>query len=326
MKMKILFLTALALLAAACGGGKEYAPQEVAPVYDIVYQYGMADYVHEDSIMQAAGPWLPELNAFLETVHDGNVPDSLQLRAWARSLPVRVFTPAVDSVFSSTDGIEADLGYILGAARDAGLDLPHRRYAAIVHGKMESVLFTDSVMLIALNHYLGPEYPGYESWPIYMRMMKSPEQLPYDIAEALIATAYPYQPDSQPTVLKRMLYEGALAYAKMQVVKDASEARALSMPQEHYQYAKENEAAIWETLVSRNLLFDTSASTVSRLFDPAPTTPLIGTYAPGRVVRYNALRLVRSYIKKHPSTSLHHILTPDFYNNQSTLAQSDYHP
>lgn len=326
MKPSVISVIAIVLLCASCGRSREYAPEPIAPLYDIVYEYGRANLRAEDSILEANLRYEPQLEALLATVHDDNVPDSLQLRAWSRSPAVEVFTPAADSVFPSLAGLESQLGTILGRAEEDGLELPRRSYAAIVHGKLESILFADSVMLIALNHYLGAEYEGYSAWPAYSRMLKTPDQLPYDIAEALIATEYPYDSGEHPTVLKRLIYEGALAYAKKQVVPDADEAGVLSMPVEHLAYSVENEAATWGALISRALLFDTSAGTMSRLFDPAPTTSLIDTYAPGRVVRYNGLKLIESYVKKHPGITLAEMLSPDFYNADNTLAESGYNP
>ena len=101
------------------------------------------------------------------------------------------------------------VGTVLARTRNAGLELPRRRYASVVWGKPQSIIFVDSVMLIALNHYLGAEYEGYSHFPLYSRLVKEPAIMPFDISEALIATAYPFaghrhrQPGSRSRISPR---------------------------------------------------------------------------------------------------------------------------
>lgn len=123
--------------------------------------------------------------------------------------------------------------------------------------------------------------------------------LPYDLAEALIAEAYPYDSlaIARRTVLSRLLYEGALAYAKTQVVPEASEALALGYNEATMADIHSNEAFIWRHLIEGQMLYSTDATLMEKLFDPAPQTYIISPDAPGRVVRYIGLQIVTSFLK-----------------------------
>lgn len=255
----------------------------------------------------------------------GPMNDSV-LMEWSTGAAVRIFTPAVDSVYSDILPLENTLGAILTNAADAGLELPRRRYAAVAWGNLKSMVIADTIMFIALNHYLGEDYPGYNNslWPAYMRSEKTPDNLPYDLAEALVATAYPYQGGENATALSRMIYEGALATAKIRLVPESSAAAALGYSDNQYDWFIHNSAHLWSELASRRMIYDTSAETVSRLVDRAPSTSVVAPYVPGRAGRYVGYRIVCAYLNRYPDTPLATLLSPGFYNDPATLVESQY--
>lgn len=313
---------AVALLGA-CGKGapESYEPVAVAPLYKIMYDYHrLAPSVREevyDRDSSLIASFMPVVSA------EPCTPDLVEW--WSNSMPVTVFTPDVDTVFTSLSGIEAQLGHILGVAASDTLGLPERRYAAVVYGRPESILFNDSTMMIALNHYLGEDYPGYSHWPGYMRRQKSPDRIPYDIAEALVATQYPYQAEgAAATVLSRMLYEGALTSAKMALVENSDLALALGYNDSDLRWLQDNEKAIWRDMVGKQMLYDTSEALAERLVLPSPQVRDVVPAAPGRVGRYIGYRIVEAYCNAHPGTTLRQLLSPGFYTSASSLIESHY--
>lgn len=322
---KILSLPAVLLLLAACSGQQQPDEQHharVVPVYafmrdfDTMPDSALAAHLTNDSI---------EIEAFMRTVSE--MPADIELlQGWAASQPVEVFTPAVDSVFTDTATVSTIVGNILHRAAQSGIVLPHRRYATVVYGRPESILFVDSVMLIALNHYLGADYPGYSHWPAYMRNRKTPQNLPCDIAEALTATQMPYAAENeQATALSRMLYEGALAYVKMQLT-GCTPAEALGYTPEQYADLLEIESPVWHSIVSQQLLYDTSPSTADRLVAPAPAVNIISPQTPGRSGRFIGYRIVEAYLSSHPDTDAATLLSPEFYTSPQTLVEAAYNP
>lgn len=307
------FIVACTVIAASCARHSG-EPQEVAPVYAWF----------EDYTPGAAVPdrLRPGMAAFMKVMGVDSVGDDA-LRAWAVSQPVRVFSPDVDSVFPSLGPVEAGLGAVLGAAREENLRLPRRSYAAVVWGRPESIVFCDSVVLVALNHYLGAGYPGYSHLPQYRREAKEPARLPVDIAEALVATQYPYEGGVDATVLSRLLYEGALNEARLRLA-GCSEAAALGYSEVDYRALLEHEEQLWQALVAGRLLYSTLPVDAERLVDPAPSTPLLSAMAPGRAGRFLGWRIVQAYLKRYPDTSLPELLSPSFYNSESTLRASSY--
>lgn len=325
MKATRIISAALLVWLVSCGKSSDAPVCAIADLYKTASEFGTLDAVRRDSLISADSlQW----RAFLDVVApDTVVPvDTTIISRWSKSAPVRIFTPAVDSVWPDTHPLQAQLGTILFKAGSEGLALPERKYAAVVWGNLKSILFVDNVMLIALNHYLGEDYEGYKGsiWPAYVRHEKTPGNLPYDMAEALVGSSYGYDGGDYATALSRMLYEGALIEAKMRLVKDATEAGALGYTAEQMDWFAHNERQIWETLITKKLIYDTSAETKARLVERAPATTIIAPFVPPRAGRYIGYAIVKSYLDRHPDTSLGELLSPSFYNRESTLVESGY--
>ncbi len=234
--VNIALAAALASIIGGCAKTKVATPQAIVPLYATIDSVADMDSVQVRRFMETDSA---ELRAMFEVLGC----DSLsydEVMAWSNSLPVSIFTPAVDSVYPTLAPLEQSLGSILANAETDSLHLPSRTYVAVVWGKRYPIIFNGENMLIALNHYLGSEYDGYEHWPAYARLDKTPERLPYDIAEALVGNEYPYQGGDAPTVLSRMIYEGVLAYAKMQLVPESDITQALGYNEQQLDWLDEH--------------------------------------------------------------------------------------
>lgn len=319
MRNAITGLIALTIVLGAalsgCDSRVVIEPQPVAPLYSYLAEYNMMPEWRRDSFKTADSVSLAAMFGFMGIER---LSDSV-LHAWSESHQVKVFTPAVDSVFKTLKPIEATLGRINAKAQSNGFVLPDRRFAAVVWGSQKSVVLTDSCVLIALNHYLGSEYAGYSGWPEYVRMQKTPEQLPYDIAEALIATQYPYSPGKENTVLSRIAYEGALVMTKVKLVPQGTLAGALGCSTDDLRWLEQNQDDIWNRLVAKELLYSSSLEVASRLVDPAPRTSVLGSDVPGRAGRFMGYCLVLQYLQSNPDTSLPSLMQPEFYTNPAVL-------
>lgn len=313
---KILAGVALTALLASCTGDDktETAPAEPQPIsrLDVVIeQYAELDSVDRAEVIDSERS---RLQAFavavgIDTINDATV---TTMSTWPATVD---FAPAVNAIFTDLKAEEAALGNILAVARTNSLSLPANDYAAVTWPKRQSIGFADSVMMIALNHYLGADHEAYTRWPQYMRRLKTRSMLPLDMAEALTATAYPFNPDGDVTVAKRLLYEGALAVAKERMVPGAQLADVLGIDPERFDDVVSHEGFMWRQLTAANRLYSADQAMLDDLFTLRDVTPSISPDAPGRAARYIGYRIVKSYLTKHPDASLKTLLSPDFYDN-----------
>ncbi|MDE6491047.1 MAG: hypothetical protein K2L49_07820, partial [Muribaculaceae bacterium] len=239
------------------------------------------------------------------------------------------FIPPVSERFQNLDSLEKILGIVDVNLRTDLPDVSLGDLYGIIFPYNQSILQSDSIVLVALNHYLGADFEGYGYFEPYQRVNKTPQQLPFDLVEARIAFMYPKRSgngDDRLSVLNDILYHGAMTEAKLRLIPEATEAAALGYDADQMQWAIDNEANIWNAMITRKLLYSTSGLDIERLTSPAPHTLIIHPDAPGRICRYIGHRIVTSYLKTHPETPLSYLLLPDFYNSRTTLIDAGYAP
>lgn len=319
-------LAATALTTSSCKNNDKGSKATPVPVVRL--DRSVAEYSHLDSLQRVAmlDSLRPEISALLQVLGADTCSYHTAL-TWSQSMAVDMFSPLADTVYKDLSGFEQTLGSILENAREQGISLPRRRYVAVVWGRPQSIVFNDSVVLIALNHYLGADSPAYANWPEYQRRLKTPRMLDYDMAEALVGTAFPYAPkNGNGDVLSRLLYEGAMAEAKMRLVPDAKPEDALGFTHEQLEDIKANRGLIWKRLVSGKMLYSADSELSEKLFGLMPFSTPLSNDAPGRSVRLIGYEIVKAYLDRNPETALSQLLTPAFYTNRDILRQSGYNP
>ena len=252
--------------------------------------------------------------------------DSL-LTAYSHSRAVEMFTPDIIRCFKQSTA--DSLGEVLAIARDnmeaLGLAYQLPKLYGVVSTYNQSIIVADTVMLVGINHYLGKDYEAYEGFDDYIRSLKTPERMPYDIIETILRTTHPYRSSSDETALNRILYEGAIIEATMEIIPDSRVETAMGYTPEMMKRAEEFESAIYNTLISRKLLYSTSQSDIDRLTRTAPSTSIVNNEAPGRAGTYIGYKIITAYRKKYKA-DVATLLDSAVYNSPTTFLTSGYSP
>lgn len=317
MKLNHIFAFLLAVFALSACREVVITPQPIEPLYKTLAEYDSFSEARRDSVIHSDSVEIDFMFRFLGKNPSGNM-DSLLLK-WAKSPVMASYTPVVNTVFPDLNDLEDNLGLILENAKTEGLDFPKLKYVAVVWGSLKSIVTADSIMFIALNHFLGKDFPGYSDWEHYLREFKTPEQLPFALAESLVLYKYPYVRTETSTALSRMMYEGVMTYVKLKIVPNATLSNTLGYSTEQLEWLDSHYQEMWETLIGKNMIYSTSEFDAKRLVDPAPTTSVISPEYPGRVGRYLGYRLIINYVENRSDTPLTYLLSPNFYNNPSEL-------
>lgn len=275
-----------------------------------------------DSVMSAVNSHPQQFHAIMSIMGLDATDNYIDI--WLNTPVVKAFAEAIDSYAPSSKDIETAIAYTVNSAKKSELDLPANKYATAIWGKPQSILFADSVMLIGLNHYLGSNHLAYSSLPVYLRDRKNPDVMKYDIAEALVATAYPFDYEKSTSVANRMMYEGALILAKMMLVDNATEADAMGYREDELDWLKNNEVEIWNKMLGAKMIFDQSEMMSDKLFTPSPATAVLSTDAPGRAGRYFGYQLIKAYLSSHPNVSLRDYLAEKLYLGDNPLVGISY--
>ncbi len=236
-------------------------------------------------------------------------------------------SPAADSIFGAAvaqllpplDSVEAELGHALGP--ESGVTL----YGVIIPYRQSILTTPEGHIYIGLNHYLGADYEGYQgAFPQYLRQRKSISRLPIDVMQAYTAAQFPAEYGDSPTLLNRMLYQGALLEAANERLQ-APDSTLLGYTAEEMKWCEENEGNLWQSLLSQDLLYSTDSQVADRLLSPAANSNLLSGNAPGQAAQFLAVKIVRAYSEKTGS-SPREILENKLYNDNQTLIKSEYAP
>lgn len=251
-------------------------------------------------------------------------PDSAVARL--SELPVTtIFGHDISERFTAADSLAVPLGQAIGRIERLLPAISVSHIYGIASPYMQSVVVSDSVVLVALNHYLGADYPGYASMPAYLTRFKTPGRIVPDVAEALVRVNYPFVP-ADGTLLERMLYEGAVIRAVAEAC-GTDDATAAGLTHDDFAAVKKAEHDLWGALASEKLLYAPEESHAGRLLGPSGRVTVGSITLPGRALRVTSLGIIDSYMSANDSADLPTILTPRFYNTpRERLIESRYNP
>lgn len=314
----IIFLLLLVFLAGyGCSDNEKIAIQR----FDrIVVDYPQMNNDNRDSVLSFYSPVI----SFMQNVACVSNVDTL-MNLLAQSRAVTVFQPDIERLLPDVGHIEYKLGALKRRVEKQlpSISFPKQIYGAVIPYD-QSVIVLDSSVIVGLNHYLGAEYEGYAAFEDYRRVLKEPERMVYDVAEAMVRSAFPYIPDSESTLFSRIAYEGLIVCVVKSVVEDSDLASVLGYDNNQLSWAVENESKIWQKIVSDNLLYSTDPSITLRLVEPSPASLLINSAAPGRIGRYVGYRIVLSYLDNNSDVSIESLLKNEIYRSPQMLVDSDF--
>lgn len=180
------------------------------------------------------------------------------------------------------------------------------------------IIVTDSIVLIALDNYLGADHEFYVNIHKYVAKNLIPEQIIPDLADQY-ARKNTYQV-KRKTLLDEMIYSGKVLYFKDKMLPNMSDERKIGYTKEEYDWAMANENSMWQYFIERELLFSTDSKLPARFINPAPFTKFnleLDSESPGMLGQYLGWQIVKAYVKNN-NASLQDVLSLDaetLFNN-----------
>ncbi|MHA7942005.1 gliding motility lipoprotein GldB [Formosa sp. 3Alg 14/1] len=182
------------------------------------------------------------------------------------------------------------------------------------------VIVTDSIDLIALDTYLGPEHEFYLGVQEYIRAGFRKEQIVVDLADAY-ANRY-LLPVKNKTLLDEMIAGGKRLYFKDLMIPFKTDAEKIEYTPEELKWAETNESYIWQYFVERELLFSTDSKLPGRFINPAPFSKFylaeIDNESPPKIGVYLGWQIVKAYMNNNSEVSFKDMLnmsSEDIFNH-----------
>ncbi len=194
-----------------------------------------------------------------------------------------------------------------------------------ISGFNQSVVVDSSWISVSVEKYLGRDCVFYEwlSIPVYLRRRMSPEKVVPDVMMALSMTQYAYN-DSIDDLLNQMIYEGQLRYFVRQLIPDIADTTLFDYSSEQLAWARSNEKRMWSSIVENKHLFSNDRMTLQRFIGKSPFTFYFGQESPGGTGIYLGYRIVESYMKRYPETTLKELM--EMKNGHAFFRLARYQP
>ena len=157
-------------------------------------------------------------------------------------------------------------------------------------------IVTDSLVLVALDNFLGEDHEFYQNIPRYLAKNMQKNQIVSEVAEAY-AKKYIYQ-SSRKTLLDEMIYHGKLLYFKDMMIPFKSDAEKIGYTEQELKWAEANESPIWSYFIEKELLYSTDSKLPSRFIADAPYSKFyleLDNESPGRLGQYIGWQIVKAY-------------------------------
>jgi gliding motility-associated lipoprotein GldB len=161
------------------------------------------------------------------------------------------------------------------------------------------VIYTDSLLIISLDLYLGKEHKFYE-FPDYFRQTFERSQIMPDIVSDF-STRVIAQPRDK-SFLAQMIYFGKEQYLKDLLLPNVEDFDKVGYSKEQQIWCEENENEIWRYFIEDNLLYDSDSKLIQRFIAPAPFSKFyleIDNESPGRTGVWIGWQIVRSFMKNN---------------------------
>lgn len=273
---------------------------------------------------QASVEDLPSLKLRYPFLFPSQYPDSLWRAKMRDTIQIELFEE-VDKVFEEFDGVEAELEVLL---KHIVYYFPDTQMPKVITLTSEvdhanRVILADSLLLIALDNYLGMDHRFYRGIDRYMAQNLDKKYLVSDVASAF-ANKFVKYPATR-SFLAKMIYHGKILYLKDIWMPLAPDEEKIHFTEDELAWANANEEQIWRYFIERELLFSTDQGLAPRFIDPAPFSKFrleLDSESPGRIGRYIGWKIVQAFMSNNDISLQKLISTPA----DEIFKQSGYKP
>lgn len=166
------------------------------------------------------------------------------------------------------------------------------------------VILADTLLLIGLDNYLGPEHRFYVDIQDYIAAGLDKQYIVGDVADNFAKKVVPRLNDR--TLLSDMIYYGKILYLKDKLMPSATDAIKMGYSQDQLDWAVANEEPIWRNFIEQEHLYSTNRELQLRFIEPAPFSKFglekIDNESPGRIGQYIGWQIVSAFMNSNEIT------------------------
>jgi len=187
------------------------------------------------------------------------------------------------------------------------------------------VIVDDSVVIIALDVYLGEDFPHYRSLglPHYKIRCMTSDNIEIDVMKAMYVSEI-VKLHKQKTMIDRMIAAGKLLYYLDAMLPDVPDSLKICYNSKQMEWAENNKANVWAFFVKNKLFYSADYKLQTKLIQDGPFTTGFSNDSPPRLGIWLGWQIVREYMNKHDDVSLEDLIQN--HDAQGIFNQSGYKP
>ena len=206
------------------------------------------------------------------------------------------------------------------------IELPKKAFTCItgIHPDEPPVQIIDGQLVISLDWYLN-DNAVYDQigMPRYMSLRRNLSTLPKDLAEQLYMY-YLYEWRKQGQIIGEMVFYGRRNFFVEAMCPEIADSVLLGYSTHQWQWAVENEGAVWADIVGNRRLYDAGLDNYMMYFGDGPFTQAYSSDAPSRLGEFFGLNIIRAYASTHDDFDLKQIMQRK--DLQNIFQDSGYKP
>ncbi|MCX6250686.1 MAG: hypothetical protein NTX61_08040 [Bacteroidetes bacterium] len=237
------------------------------------------------------------------------------------------FHQACEAKFKNLTNIENDL---TNAFRHLKYYFPQagipRFYSYISGGDYDNpVQMADSVVLIALDTYLGKDFKPYQAdgIPLYKTERMDKDHIVPDCMKALV---FPLITSNTQSInlLSQMVEAGKKLYFLDAMLPDVADKLKISYNDKQNDWITGSEAHVWAAIIENQMLYSTDNQVIRIFMSDGPFTPEFTKESPPRLGEWIGWQIVRGYMSRNGKVSLKELMVEK--DAQKILTFSGYKP
>lgn len=199
-------------------------------------------------------------------------------------------------------------------------------YSYISGGDYENpVRLVDSVMIIALDTYLGKDFKPYlsDGLPLYRTVRMTPDNIVPACMKEMINTVYPGNPEAV-TLLDQMVDAGKKLYLLDAMVPDIPAFLKIEYTPAQLEWIRNNESHAWAAIIENRMLYSSDGQVIRIFLADGPYTPEFTRESPPRIGQWIGWRIVKNYMDNNSDVTVQQMISEK--DSQKILSLSGYKP
>lgn len=200
-------------------------------------------------------------------------------------------------------------------------------YSSALFGVMEPVFFKpkENMLFIDVTGFMGENNPNYKGLELYYQTSMNPKNIVPRVSEVL-AENFVRPNLEQQKFIDELVYNGKISILQDAFLPDFPDYLKINYTQKQYDWAKANEANIWNFFVENNLVFSDDIRLNERFIKPGPFSKFyteIDNESSPQIGIFTGWQICRKFFTEKPETKM-----KDFLNlsAQEIFNQSNYKP